>query len=76
MLGWGQAEGAATSGERALVDISCPALGLSPNLSLFPEWFVCELAHLDRSILPLSHSWSRTTAAWPPVTVNCGPVCL
>lgn len=45
----GDEEGAATSGGSALLDTS-PALGLSPQ-SLFPDWFVCELAHVDRCIL-------------------------
>lgn len=44
----GDKEGAATSGRGALVATS-PALGLSTQ---FPEGFVCELAPVDRCILP------------------------
>lgn len=66
----GDEKGAATSGTSALVDTS-PALGLSPHC-LFPEWFVCELAHVDHCILLPPLSWSRTATAWPPVTVNRG----
>lgn len=66
----GDEKGAATSGTSALVDTS-PALGLSPHC-LFPEWFVCELAHVDHCILLPPLSWSHTATAWPPVTVNRG----
>lgn len=50
------------------------AQGIDPELSLFPKWFVCKLAHMDTVFLLLSRSWSRTATAWPPVTVNRGLV--
>lgn len=47
-----------------------PALGLRP-CSLFSEWFVNELAPVDRCILLPPLSWSHTATAWPSLTVNC-----